>query len=327
MTLSIKVIFVLKLKNMKFLRLFTLLFLSVYFASCSNDNDTSTIHSSTTFIQMEGEGGSTDVSFIGGDWRITGVTNKNGNVKINGDSYSFDDELIRKNYILSLEGLGRMEAFGGSKGFIITRDSPTSLNIELKENSSGENFNFTIDLQSESESKKITVKQKKSQGYSFESIEYTMNENDGDSLFVRNGTGYKFNIPSPQNFSFSPFTGIGISRETYFKSNEKDAFVWFENNSIKVKVPSFIDNEKIYTAEEKEVYTNLTTVFPHGFKQMETVTVPSGKSVFSTQIQFRKRTVSYTLDLTNKRTGDKKIIDGKWIEIAPTGKYDIKWMD
>jgi hypothetical protein len=274
---------------------------------------------------VEGEGGSTEVSFTGGDWKITGVTNTNGDVGISGDRYSIDDELTRENYTLSLEGLGRMEAFGGSKGFVITRNTPTSLNIELKENSSGEDFNFTIDLQSGNESKKITVEQKKSQGYNFKSIEYALKENDGDSLFIRNGAGYKFTIPSPQEFSFSPFNGIKINRKTFFRSNEKDAFVWLKNDSIKVRVPSSIDNANVYTTGQKEVYTELTTEIPHGFEQTDTVTIPSGESVFFTQIQFRKRTVSYTLYLTNKRTGGEKAIEGKWVEIAPTGKYDIKW--
>lgn len=276
-------------------------------------------------IQVEGEGGSTEVSFTGGDWKITGVTNTNGYVGISGDRYSIDDELTRENYTLSLERLGRMEAFGGSKGFVITRNTPTSLNIELKENSSGEDFNFTIDLQSGNESKKITVEQKKSQGYNFKSIEYALKENDGDSLFIRNGAGYKFTIPSPQEFSFSPFNGIKINRKTFFRSNEKDAFVWLKNDSIKVRVPSSIDNANVYTTGQKEVYTELTTKSPHGFEQTDTVTIPSGESVFFTQIQFRKRTVSYTLYLTNKRTGGEKTIEGKWVEIAPTGKYDIKW--
>ncbi|GAF02293.1 hypothetical protein [Saccharicrinis fermentans] len=312
---------------MKLLRLFTLFFLPIYFISCNSDDDDniSQIQPSTSLIQMEGEGGSIEVSFTSGDWRITGVTNTNGDVGISGDRYSVDDELTRENYKLSLEGLGRMEAFGGSKGFVITRNTPTSLNIELKENSSGVDFNFTIDLQSGDESKKIIVEQKKSQGYNFKSIEYALKENDGDSLFIRNGAGYKFSIPSPQEFSFSPFNGIEINRKTYFKSNEKDAFVWLKNDSVRVKVPSSIDNANIYITEQKEVYTNLTTKFDHGFEQTETVTIPSGQSEFYTQIQFHKRTVSYTLYLTNKRTGEEKTIEGKWVEIAPTGKYDIKW--
>ncbi len=313
---------------MKLLRLFTLFFLPIYFISCnSDDNDNiSQIQPSMSFIQMDGEGGSVEVTFSNGDWAIIGVTNTNGDVGISGDRYSVGNELVCENYTLSLEGLGRIEAFGGGRGFVITRNASTSLNIELKENSSGGDYNFTIDLQSGNESKKITVEQKKSQGYNFKSIEYTLKQNDGDSLFIRNGASYKFSIPSPQEFSFSPFNGIEINRKTFFKSNEKDAFVWLKNDSIKVRVPSSIDKEKIiYTDEEEEVYTNLTTKFDHGFDQTETVTVPSGQSEFYTQIQFHKRTVSYTLYLTNKRTRKEKMIEGKWVEIAPTGKYDVKW--
>lgn len=312
---------------MKLLNLFTLFFLSIYFISCNGDDDDniSQIQPSTSLIQMEGEGGIIEISFTSGDWRITRVTNTNGDVGICGDRYSIDDELIRENYKLSLEGLGKIEAFGGSKGFVLTRNIPTSLNIELNENSSGEDFNFTIDLQSRDESQNITVEQKKSQGYNFKNIEYALKENDGDSLFIINGAGCKFSIPSPQEFSFSPFNGIKINRKIYFKSNEKDAFVWLKNDSVRVKIPSSIDNTDIYISGQKEIYTNLITKFDHGFEQTEMVTIPSGQSEFYTQVQFHKRTVSYTLYLTNKRTGEEKTIEGKWVEIAPTGKYDIKW--
>ncbi|WP_157485398.1 hypothetical protein [Flavobacterium sp. ACAM 123] len=308
-------------------RLFMLFLVPMYFISCNSDveDGITQMQPSISLIQMEGEGGSVEVSLTNGDWKISGVNNTDGDVRISGDIYSIDNKLIRENYTLSLEGLGRMEAFVGSKGFVITRNTPTSLNIELNENSSGEDFNFTVDLQSANESKKITVEQKKSQGYNFKSIEYTLKQNDGDSLFIRNGEGYKFSVSSPQEFSFSPFTGVEINRKTFFKSNEKDAFVWVKKDSIKVRVPSSIDNEKIYTGKEEEVYTNLTTKFDYGFEQTETITIPSGQSEFYTLIQFHKRTVSYTLYLTNKRTGDVKKIEGKWVEIAPTGKYDIIW--
>lgn len=318
---------ILKLKKMKLLRLFILIFLSIFFISCTSvdDRNISQIHPSTSLIQMEGEGGSKEVFFTRSDWRIAGVNNTNGDVRISGNRYSDDDELVRENYTLSLEGVGRIEAFGENKGFVITRTPFNSLNISLNENSSGEDFNFRIDLQSGDESKTITIEQKKSQGYNFKSIEYSLKQNDGDSIFIRNGTAYKFNIPSPQEFSFSPFTGIEINRKTFFKSNEKDAFVWLKNDSIKVRVPSSIHNEQIYTDKEQEVYTNLTKKFDYISDQMETVTIPSGKSEIYTLLQFHKRTISYTLYLINKRTGEEKTIEGKWVEIAPTGKYYIKW--
>ncbi|AWG22879.1 hypothetical protein FFWV33_15775 [Flavobacterium faecale] len=298
----------------------------ICFISCNSDVEDSItqVQPSISLILMEGEGGSVEVSFTNGDWNITGVNNSDGDVKISGNSYSIDNKLVIENYMLSLEGLGRIEAFGGSKGFVISRNTPTSLNVKLNENSSGEDFNFTVDLQSANESKKITVKQMKSQGYNFKSIEYILKQNDGDSLFIRNGEGYKFSVSSPQEFSFSPFTGVEINRKTYFTSDEKDAFVWLKNNSIKVEVPSSIDNKYIHTDNE-EVYTDLTTISNYELDQKDIVKISSGESEFYTEIQFRKRTVSYILYLTNKRTGGEKKIEGKWVEIAPTGDYDIIW--
>ncbi|WP_159086054.1 hypothetical protein [Flavobacterium faecale] len=307
-------------------RLFMVFLVPICFISCNSDVEDSItqVQPSISLILMEGEGGSVEVSFTNGDWNITGVNNSDGDVKISGNSYSIDNKLVIENYMLSLEGLGRIEAFGGSKGFVISRNTPTSLNVKLNENSSGEDFNFTVDLQSANESKKITVKQMKSQGYNFKSIEYILKQNDGDSLFIRNGEGYKFSVSSPQEFSFSPFTGVEINRKTYFTSDEKDAFVWLKNNSIKVEVPSSIDNKYIHTDNE-EVYTDLTTISNYELDQKDIVKISSGESEFYTEIQFRKRTVSYILYLTNKRTGGEKKIEGKWVEIAPTGDYDIIW--
>ena len=60
---------------------------------------------------------------------------------------------------------------------------------------------------------------------------------------------------------------------------------------------------------------------------METITIPAGQSAFSTEIEYRKRVVSYELRLINNRTAEKKVIEGKWIESAPTGNYAIEWQD
>jgi hypothetical protein len=273
---------------------------------------------------MEAEAENTQILFEGeGDWKITGIINNDGNVKINGNIFSIDRELIRENYTLSLEGLGRLESLWTTKGFVISRISPRILNIELMENSSGQDFNFTIQLQSGNETKDIVVEQKKSQGYEFKNIEYSLRENDGDSLFVKMGEKIKFDIPSPQEFSFSPFNGININRSTFFQSNEKNAFIWLED-TLKVQVPSSIAGSTILTSGQKEFYTDLTTVFPHGFEQEETVIIRSGKSELFTIIEFRRRRVSYTLNLINNRTGEEKRIEGKWVEIAPTGEYEIQ---
>lgn len=311
---------------MKLGRLLTMVLLFICLSSCGNDDEISSIGPSTRLVQAEGEGGSSDISFNGEDWEITGVINNNGDSRISGNSYSINNDLILENQTLSLKGTGRMEALWRDKGFVITKNAPSSINIELKENSSGEAFSFTINLQSGNETAEIDIEQKKSEGYSFKSIAYVLKENDGDSIFMIKGTNYKFDIQSPQEFTFSPFAGIGINRRTYFESEQEDAFVWLKNDSIGVKIPSSIENGMIYTSDGNELYTDLTNVGPHEFvDQLETITLPSGQSTFYTQIEFRRRRVSYTLSLINNRTKEIKTVDGRWIEVTPTGKYEIKW--
>lgn len=286
------------------------LFLSFALTSCSNDDEVSSIKPSTQLIEMEAEGGATAVSFSSANWYIAAVLNHNGDVNIQGETYSQDGELTKENSSLSLEGQGKIEALWNNKGFIITKNSPSSLKIWLKENSTGEEFGFTVIIKSGGEVKEIEVFQKKSQGYEFDSITYSLKEEDGDSIFVKKGTTvYNFNIPEPQEFSFSPYGGIDVHNQSTFHSNEEDAFVWLKKDSIMLEVPTDIHNNKIYRNGEKSLYSEYSTKKPHGFEAMETVTVPAGKSAFFTEQEWRKRQVSYKLRLINNRTREEKKVD------------------
>ena len=232
--------------------------------------------------------------------------------------------MLRENYFLSLSGLGKLESFWQNKGFIITRNSDNSLLVNMLENGSGENFDFAIVLKSGNETKEIAIYQKKSQGYKFESIEYFLNEGDGDSIFIRNGTTFQFNIQTLTNIKIYPFTGEYGEKKSYFSSLQDDAFVWTESDSLMVKAPSDIWNNKLIFNNGKVLYSSNITKRPFDFINVElSVDVtPSTKQIY-TEIQFRERKLSYTLNLINNRTQEKKIIQGKWIEIAPTGKTEV----
>lgn len=299
--------------------------MSIGCISCSNDKvEMTSIQPSTNLVEMEAEGGETEITFTNGDWSITKVINKEGNVNIVGDIYAQNGEIIQNNKILVLEDLGKIVANWENKGFTITRETSSSLKIKLNENSTGESFNFTLVLNSGQE---INVTQKKSQGYEFSNIKFNTNEEDTDSLFVQKGVTYKFNINEPQSFRFLPYDGLTIQNQSRFESLENDAFAWLERDSLMIKVPTSIYNDEIYFGGEKRLYSNIWSINPHGFEEMETVAIPKGQSAFSTEIELRKRQVSYRLRLINNRTLEEKIIEGKWIEIAPTGKYSINWQE
>ncbi|MDT0677890.1 hypothetical protein [Autumnicola musiva] len=315
------------MKNSIFSKIFVGLFLSIGLVSCSNDDEMSTIQPSTSLIEMEAEGGETEIYFSNGDWQIAKVRNQNSNIAIQGNIYSQEGEMLKENSMLSLEDQGKIEALWDSKGFTIIRDTPSSLDIMLKENSTGEEFHFIVVLKSGEEVKEIEVFQKKSQGYHFNSIEFILEEEDGDSLFVKKGTTYRHSVSESQELTVSPYGGIDVHKQSLFLSSEKDAFVWIENDSIMVEVPTDINNNELSFDGEQRLYGRYSSINPHGFEEMATVTIPAGQSVFFFEQEWRKRQVSYKLSLINNRTGEEKIIEGKWIETAPTGRYSIHWED
>ncbi|GHA48643.1 hypothetical protein GCM10007103_31980 [Salinimicrobium marinum] len=165
---------------------------------------------------MEAEGGETEISFTNGDWHIAEIINKIGDTRIHGDTYSLEGGMIKENSVLSLEAKGKMAALWSDKGFVINRNTRTSLMIQLKENSTGEEFGFSVVLKSGEEVKRIEVFQKKSQGYHFESIEFSLKEEDGDSLFVKKGTTYRHNVSKSQILTVSPYGGIDVHKQSLF---------------------------------------------------------------------------------------------------------------
>jgi hypothetical protein len=309
---------------MKIANAFLSIGLFICLASCNNDEFGSRIDPSTKLIEMEGEGGQEEVTFSGSDWKIEKIINLNG-YAIFGDSYDTDGNLMRENHSLTLVGLGGLEAIWVDKGFNIVRNTPTSLKIALQENSTGEVFTFVIVLSDGDESREITVKQNESQGYAFENIEYAIKADDGDSLYIKPGTTYRHEVSSPREFSFLPIGGVNVDKRYYFESMEVDAFVWLKDDAVKVELPVDIRENEVYLGE-KGLYAETPQVKAHDFMDLrETVVVSEGESEFSTEIEYRKRKVSYTLYLRNNRTNEQKIIEGKWIEIAPTGKYTVIW--
>ncbi|WP_071146053.1 hypothetical protein [Bacteroides ihuae] len=285
--------------------------------SCSNDD--SLIKPSTSFVSMEGEGGESVITFDNADWTIARVINKDGNINLTGNIYSKDGELLSESTPLTLSGLGSMESIWSDKGCRIVRDTPTSLKIILNENMTDDDFNFIILLQLGQEEKEITVQQKKSEGYTFDKIEYALNEGDGDSIYTGESKRSSFNYSEP--FELTMDAMIDILQKSYFESTESDAFLWTDNDSILVKTPSSIYNGTIYYANVKSVYNNLVSKKPLTYKVTETMTIPAGKLKLETEIEYRRLKVSYLLTLINNRTGEKKTIHGKWIDILPIGSY------
>jgi len=301
-----------------------ILFFSLTIISCNDDND---LLPTIPPVVMEGEGGETVIDLNYSDFVITGVISKDrsSNIPFHGNTYAADGSLLKEAEPLYLEGLGYLEwEYSQRQGFSIIRDTPSKLKIVLKENSLTEDFSFAIIVEAENEKKEILVQQNKSQGYVFDDIEFSIQKGDGDSLYIKEGSYYKFTLTQPQEVQFSPFGGIQITKNSHFESNDYNAFVWTEGNPPTIRIPHAIYKESISFNGDKQTYEKKELNRPHGFRDaMVKFDAPAGVSELQTQIEFYKRTVSYTLTLTNNGTNEKKTVKGKWIETAPTGNYKI----
>ncbi|AWW30996.1 hypothetical protein DN752_13165 [Echinicola strongylocentroti] len=277
---------------------------------------------------MEAEGGMQQIDFPSTDWKIDRIENVKSNTRIFGDILTLENERVNENVLLELEGEGRLDAIWPNKGFVLVRDVQSKLDVRLKENSSGERFGFRIFLTSADQSTTITVSQKASQGYEFKGLDFHVSEADGDSLYWKRGSTVKINVPYSQEIEFTPIGGIDVSTSYLFSSDAADAFVWLKSDSVKVRLPAHFQEDEVFLGEDKGIYSEYLQSELSDFSNIkERITVPSGESAFRSEYEVRRRKLSYSLLLTNNRTGEEKIIKGKLIQIAPTGKYEVILME
>ncbi|HSI78800.1 MAG TPA: hypothetical protein VK957_23100 [Lunatimonas sp.] len=203
---------------------------------------------------------------------------------------------------------------------ISTDFPPRTLPADGSENQ----FSFTIILRNGDQTRELIVDQAISAGYSLQGIEYFLDTDDRDSLYIRNKVAtYQSNLTSPREVEISPYNGPNIVTNSYFKSDNPDAFIWLAKDSVDVSVPSEIDAGDILLADRKQIYGGIIDD-PYKPEVMAAVPVPAGVYRFGTDVEFRHRTVSYKLTLISNSTGESKKILGKWIETSPTGKYEIR---
>src|SRR5699024_4920748 len=119
--------------------------------------------------------------------------------------------------------------------------------------------------------KKDEISAKTSQEYKIKGVQYTLENNDGDSIYYKRSEAYSFDIntsTTQQKMSFKPF--INIVEISHFKSQELSAFPWNEADSVMIKVPTNIVTNKVLTGDEKSPYSSELITKNSKFKNEET---------------------------------------------------------
>lgn len=293
---------------MKIFKLGLVLFLFLFSSSCSDDED---IVSNIT-IELDGDSEFLTQRFATGDWKIERVENRDRNQRIVGDIYDEQGNLVGENTSLELDGLGVLDANWGDKGFKLTRKTDLELEIEVYENTTGEEFDFAIILTQGGEKKEIWVSQKNSQGYTFESIEYFLSEDDGDELSWINVAKYQYTMIDPQIVFINTFSGFYQPSKSFFSSKDSYAFSSLAGKLPKVSVPADIVDGKIYLSSREVVYGEVTNEDVDVTDIQDAIEVPSGFSEFRSQVEWLERQVSYRVKMKSIRTSQIKTVEGKW---------------
>ena len=284
----------------------------IAFTSCKKSDHTE-IGPERFELEIDGEGGEHTVELGAGNWQVVRVVNNDGNQRMFGDAYTLDGKIIRRSQPLELDGLGRMTVSLLRRELNIIHGRPGTIQLLLGENSSGRPFSFMVVLENGRDRKEIVVEQPKSAGYSFENIEYFLEEGDGDSVYVRDQlVTYNFDFFAPQDVEVYAFGGPNVMVNSHFESDDDYAFFWLTDEPVEVPVPAEIRDGRVFLSDEKRAYGNVFNE-PYPSDARVTISAPAGQSKYANYIEERRRTVSYKLTITNNGTGERREVGRKMV--------------
>lgn len=285
----------------------------------SCEDDRTGVKPSGKKFAVEGEGGEFVIHFNTSNWDIGAVINKKGNENLYGSISTLDGKIISENSMLALDGLGQLEAGWMGSGFTVIRDEPDRLTVIVKENCTEEDLSFAIVLHNSKGLKEIIFDQEATQGYTFEAIEYYLQDDDGDSIYWERDSQRGFTTNRPTTIGVAVF--VNQNNYSYFD------YQWFYtylglDPDLLVEVPLSIEKGGVLCSEEKRKYWEATwSSFDKDFSIRENIDVPAGGISYYFEYEWRRRQVSYRLISSNNKSGSKKIVEGKWHELTPTGQY------
>lgn len=286
-------------------------FILLAISSCSQDNEKAI--TSFTETMLEGESGVVTIPTNTADWNISCIYNPDGMpiYDINGAP-------------LHLRGLGQVS----SSWFTIKRDSPTELKVIVKENFDAGTRGLIIEFTQGDITEDVTIRQKKSEGYTFSKIEYSLENGDGvttyDKSYVHRFT-LNNNTSLQQKMELKPFQDL--KTETVFTSDDESAFDWTSDGEVDVKVPSSIKNEEIQfdtTLQKYSKKTILTDSKRVGEKVPVDVPAYTSTMAVVTGIKYCKMQATFSMTLVSRRTKAEKHITGKWIQEVAVD-YNLKF--
>lgn len=301
----------------------SLMVLVIFTCSCQKDNESDPSEESERDIVISGYGGSVNVDLGTGSWKIQRVRNTRANADLFGDILYPNGKTMRSNVLLKMDALGAIQTSGSDWGIKVAQLSPGIFEISMLENTRDENLHIALNLINENQSYTIRIEQQVSAGYDIQDIVYFLDQHDGDSVFMRNSLmTYTFSKLSAGTVEISPFGGANVSVNRRFVADNQSTVSPKALENLRLPIPQDIIDGEVVISEKQQKHGEIVNQ-TYQSDVMDKVQVPSGNSKYATNIEERRRRISYKMSLKKKASDEVKEVFGKWIEKSPTGQYQV----
>lgn len=148
--------------------------------------------------------------------------------------------------------------------------------------------------------------------YVLTSIEYSLEEGDGVQSELVDGMSRVIDNGTPSKMTYTISDEEDLKNESLFQSDDVNAFLLAEGDSVKVSTPSEIMNGKIFYTK-KYLYADTVQYCDPDYVSKSSISVPGNTRL---TCKWKQRwdvmTVTYVVTFKDKVTGSQKQSKGKW---------------
>ena len=148
--------------------------------------------------------------------------------------------------------------------------------------------------------------------YVLTSIEYSLEEGDGVQSELVDGMSRVIDNATPSEMTYTNSDEEDLKNESLFQSDDVNAFLLAEGDSVKVTTPSQIVNGQIFTAKES-LYTDTVQYSATDHLFASSTVIPAYcRLTYKWKQRWDVMTVTYVVTFEDKVTGSQKQSKGKW---------------
>lgn len=148
--------------------------------------------------------------------------------------------------------------------------------------------------------------------YVLTSIEYSLEEGDGVQSELVDGMPRVIDNDTPSKMTYTTSDEEGLKNESLFQSDDVNAFLLAEGDSVKVPTPSEIVDGKIFTTKGN-LYTDMVQYSATDQVLASSIVISAYcRLTYKWKQKWDVMTVTYVVTFKDKVTGSQKQSKGKW---------------